>query len=323
MIAKTESQTRTPYDAEHITIVDLGRTMWALYIPDPEQAKNPRAVAENITAPEYANVEVVATATRCYKTEGAMASGWFISSGTDYGSEGHPNKSSMREALRLTISSYFTTEQEADEVTGTAPRYVVNRLDNGHFAVHDTVTTLDVATRTSRYAANDKAARLEEESGGSVDRMDAVVRAAAGVSGPNTDPLPKRWPNITVDGADERPKCGHGFSLKCGVTSQVTCEFGHEYGVFGDEGPVDRADCAVQAANDAAFYTAEDDGDTEFVVKVICPDHPEQAKETCEKCSTENEEGGEGQDTDDAFRQSFREVSRPSVSGRPTYERFV
>ncbi|ELP66244.1 hypothetical protein STRTUCAR8_10227 [Streptomyces turgidiscabies Car8] len=82
----TENQTRTPYDAEHIAIVELGHTVWALYIPNPDQAKNPRAVADNITAPEHADVEVVATATRCYKTEGATASGWFISSGSDYGS---------------------------------------------------------------------------------------------------------------------------------------------------------------------------------------------------------------------------------------------
>lgn len=113
VIAMTENQTRTPYDAEHIVIVELGHTVWALYIPNPDQAKNPRAVADNITAPEHADVEVVATATRCYKTEGATASGWFISSGSDYGSEGYPNKRAMREALRHTIHGYFTpTEQE-------------------------------------------------------------------------------------------------------------------------------------------------------------------------------------------------------------------
>jgi len=114
----TTDKARTPYDAEHVAIVDMGRTVTALYIPDPEQAKDPQAVADNITAPEYANVEVVATATRCYKTEGATASGWFIRSGLDSGSEGYPNKRAMREALRLTISGYFTTtEQETNAVT--------------------------------------------------------------------------------------------------------------------------------------------------------------------------------------------------------------
>jgi hypothetical protein len=108
VIAMTEDKARTPYDAGHVAIVDMGHTVWALYIPDPGQAKNPRAVVDNITAPEYSDVEMVATATRCYKTEGATASGWFISSGVDYGSEGYPNKRAMREALRLTISGYFT-----------------------------------------------------------------------------------------------------------------------------------------------------------------------------------------------------------------------
>jgi hypothetical protein len=107
VIAMTEKQTRA-YDAKHVQIVDMGHTVTALYIPDPEQAKDPHHVLNNILDnSKYANVEVVATATRVYKSEGAMASGWFITSGGDYGSEGYPNKAAMREALRLTIRDYF------------------------------------------------------------------------------------------------------------------------------------------------------------------------------------------------------------------------
>lgn len=99
--------TRTPYDAAHVAIVDTGRAVWALYIPDAEQAKDPRAVLDNLTAPEYADVEVVATATRHYRSEGAPVSGWFIASGPDSGSEGYANKQAMRDALRITIGGYF------------------------------------------------------------------------------------------------------------------------------------------------------------------------------------------------------------------------
>lgn len=99
---------RTPYDAEHVQIVASGNTVTALYIPDPEQAKDPRHVLDNILDSAYQGVEVVATATRCFKSQGAAVSGWIIASGSDHGSEGYPNKQAMRDALRLTIRSYFT-----------------------------------------------------------------------------------------------------------------------------------------------------------------------------------------------------------------------
>lgn len=105
--AVTEQPARRPYNAENVQIVDQGLVMTALYIPDPEQAKDPKYVLEHITDSRYAGVEVVAVATRHFKTEGASASGWFIRSGLDHGSEGYPNKRDMREALRLTIRDYF------------------------------------------------------------------------------------------------------------------------------------------------------------------------------------------------------------------------
>lgn len=85
-------------------------------------------------------------------------------------------------------------------------------------------------------------------------------------------------------------KCKHGFALKPGVTSDVECEFGQAYGVFGDEGPIETLDCATQAANDAAFYTAEDDGDTEYTVKAVCREHPEQPANGCEDCFAETDD---------------------------------
>lgn len=104
----SETPARRPYDAEHVQIVDQGLTVTALYIPDPEQAKDPAYVLENILDSRYTNVEVVATATRCFKSEGATASGWFIRSGLDHGSEGYPNKRAMHDALTHAIADYFT-----------------------------------------------------------------------------------------------------------------------------------------------------------------------------------------------------------------------
>ena len=106
--AVTEQATRRPYGAEHVQIVDQGLVMTALYIPDPEQAKDPEYVLEHILDRRYENVEVVATATRHFKSEGAAVSGWVIASGNDYGSEGYPNKRALREALDITIADYFT-----------------------------------------------------------------------------------------------------------------------------------------------------------------------------------------------------------------------
>lgn len=157
--------------------------------------------------------------------------------------------------------------KETDTVTETAPRYVTHSFTAGAttvFAVKDAVTKIDVASFYSREAARDKRDRLE------ADLTARETREAQ---------LAQEFP---TDG----PKCGHGFALRVGVTSSVKCEFGHEYGVFGDEGPIDRSDCAMQAANDAAFYAAEDDGDTQYVVKVICPDHEDQPQDGCEECFT-------------------------------------
>lgn len=87
------------------------------------------------------------------------------------------------------------------------------------------------------------------------------------------------------------PKCRHGFALRPGVVSTLPCEPRKSYGVFGDEGMIDGSDCAVQAANNAAFYTAEDDGDTTYVVAVVCPEHDEQRADACEECFAEPDAG--------------------------------
>ena len=103
----TEQATRRPYDAEHVQIVDQRLVMTALYIPDPEQAKDPGYVLEHITEQRYEGVEIVAEATRHFKNEGAVFSGWIVRSGPSYG-EPIANKREALAQLRREITDYFT-----------------------------------------------------------------------------------------------------------------------------------------------------------------------------------------------------------------------
>ncbi|MDW6058105.1 hypothetical protein SAZ11_08380 [Streptomyces sp. FXJ1.4098] len=105
--AVTGQPARRPYDAEHVQIVDQGLVMTALYIPDPEQAKDPKYVLEHITEQRYEGVEVVAEATRHFKNEGAVFSGWIVRSGPSYG-EPIANKREALAQLRREITDYFT-----------------------------------------------------------------------------------------------------------------------------------------------------------------------------------------------------------------------
>jgi hypothetical protein len=98
---------RRPYDAKHVQMVDMGHTVWALYIPDPEQAKDPQHVADNLLRREYADVEVVATARRFYKKEGAHFSGWVVEAPGGGNSDGIPNKRQAMQCLRLAIRDHF------------------------------------------------------------------------------------------------------------------------------------------------------------------------------------------------------------------------
>lgn len=99
--------TRTPYDAEHVAIVDNGSTITALYIPNPEDAKRPAYVLDHILdRSRFEYVEVVADATRFYKREGATFSGWIVRTGIYY-SDPIANKRDAMKELRRTITEYF------------------------------------------------------------------------------------------------------------------------------------------------------------------------------------------------------------------------
>ena len=141
----TEKPVHRPYDAKHVQIVDMGHTVWALYIPDPEQAKDPRHVLDNILdRSKYDDVEIVATATRLYKSQGAAVSGWIIASGPEHGSEGYPNKLEMRQALHLVIGQYFTpaapftagTIVEGPQDAPAAPESAPTVIETGDCTAH-------------------------------------------------------------------------------------------------------------------------------------------------------------------------------------------
>lgn len=101
----SETPNRRPYDAKHVQIVDAGTIVTAVWIGDPELAKDPAATLDG---PHYwgDDVEVVAEATRFYKRDGADFSGWVVRSGLDY-TDPIPNKPEAMEALRDTIERRF------------------------------------------------------------------------------------------------------------------------------------------------------------------------------------------------------------------------
>jgi len=103
----TRTTTRTPYDAAHVAIVDSGHTVTALYIPDPDHARDPRAVLNNIADRTYAEVEIVVEMTRYYKCDGAPFSGWAT---TDFRNRGiflGTRKADAAAALRGMVADYF------------------------------------------------------------------------------------------------------------------------------------------------------------------------------------------------------------------------
>lgn len=104
---RRDAPARRPRDAEHVQIVEEGNIVIAVYIPDPEQAKDPKAVLDAPpTIDSVWEIEVVAEATRFYKRDGADFSGWVVRSRQDY-TDSIPNKREAMQALRDAINQYF------------------------------------------------------------------------------------------------------------------------------------------------------------------------------------------------------------------------
>ncbi len=148
------------------------------------------------------------------------------------------------------------------------PRYTVAPFE-GRFTVYDTQSELGVADFFSRYAANDKAERLN--------------------AGPVAPVIP----------APRQSSCIHGRHLykSVGGTEIPLCESGSRYGVWdnNDAGFVHVEDCAQSAANWAGEQLYAD-SDSDLKVMAVCPDHEEQPANGCEDC---NGDGCGAVDSDD------------------------
>mgnify|MGYP001606121523 CR=1 FL=1 len=100
------NRTRRPYDAAHVQIVDNGTCVTALWIADPELARDPRAALDRI-CDRTLDIEVVATATRYFKYQGASVPGWIVKSGPFEYSDPIPTKREAMQCLRRAIHEYF------------------------------------------------------------------------------------------------------------------------------------------------------------------------------------------------------------------------
>ncbi|WP_435110181.1 hypothetical protein [Nocardiopsis synnemataformans] len=101
--------TRLPYDADHVHIVHEPGSITALYIYDPEKAKDPKAT---LNAPGFESGDeymVIAEASRFYKSWGADFSGWIVSTPLDgnYSSEAIPNRKEALKNVWDEVRSHF------------------------------------------------------------------------------------------------------------------------------------------------------------------------------------------------------------------------
>lgn len=89
------------------------------------------------------------------------------------------------------------------------------------------------------------------------------------------------------------PRCLHKVEARTDVVGDpiAACarkESIQEVGVFNDEGCIEAFDCAVQAANEVARLNAEEDldaADPLYGWDLMCPEHREQQRDTCEECN--------------------------------------
>jgi hypothetical protein len=103
--AVTDQPARRPFNAENVQYVDEGRFVTAVWCSDPAIA--PEVALENLLRRDLPyEVEVVAEATRFYKSEGANHSGWVVSCGPNYG-DSLPNKREAMKHLRWAVAERF------------------------------------------------------------------------------------------------------------------------------------------------------------------------------------------------------------------------
>jgi hypothetical protein len=99
---------RQPFDAEHVQLIDEGWIVRAIWVSDPERAKDPHSALDEWMSTMKApfELEIVAEAERFYKKDGANFSGWIVRGGLDY-SDPIPNKSEALRQLHYVIEERF------------------------------------------------------------------------------------------------------------------------------------------------------------------------------------------------------------------------
>lgn len=98
---------RIPYGPEYVVYRDYGHTVDVVWVSDPDLYAHPEKINELDRTVE---VEVIATATRQYKSEGHEESGWAIQGGMRGGMGVYavvPNKREMHEQLKAQIADYW------------------------------------------------------------------------------------------------------------------------------------------------------------------------------------------------------------------------
>lgn len=103
---------RLPYDAKHVIYRESagGKIVHALWTSDPVAAalladpNTPKDVIDRLWFRD--DVEIVATATRHYRYEGAPYSGWTVQSGR--ASDLTRNKRDAMRQMRRLVAAYFT-----------------------------------------------------------------------------------------------------------------------------------------------------------------------------------------------------------------------
>ncbi|NUP39162.1 MAG: hypothetical protein HOY76_19650 [Streptomyces sp.] len=177
----------------------------------------------------------------------------------------------LEAALEQTLKAIDKAEE-----TETEPRFTV--LNAGHvFAVRDTTTGLDVATKTSRSGAQHIADCL---------RDGTMVLDSLGKAVPAQKPVVKASTNTADYGVFEDGEC-------------------IETGFHGDLG---------RAAAEATVKAYTDDptrDELTYEVKELCPEHDEQPKDTCEECHAEaDEERDEAEESTEPTLEDYSAAAR-------------
>lgn len=128
---------------------------------------------------------------------------------------------------------------------------------------------------------------------------EALVRKAF----PELDLPPVTAATASATKVEQEPQhlsCHHHPSVRLdpAVKDIPACMPSAEFGIFADEGSLEVYDCAIQAANRALEFAAEDeDTDTEYTVRQVCKEHPDEAHGTCQECNADDSDGDDEEES--------------------------